>query len=188
MKREDVKNKIPGITEEQLNWIMQENGSDINREKTAAAALQTQLDNANAQLKTAQDGLKAFEGKKKPEEYEAELTKLKADMQTQADGFAFDNALNTAIMSKKGRSVKAVRALLDLDALKGSKDRTTDINKALEDAVKTNPWAFGDAKDDSQNGAGTYSTGAEHGDPMHGSDDTDSVEAAFKDLNPTIKI
>ena len=23
MKREDVKNKIPGITEEQLNWIMQ---------------------------------------------------------------------------------------------------------------------------------------------------------------------
>ena len=31
MKREDVKNKIPGITEEQLNWIMQENGNDVNR-------------------------------------------------------------------------------------------------------------------------------------------------------------
>ena len=37
MKREDVKNKIPGITEEQLNWLMQENGSDITREKNAAA-------------------------------------------------------------------------------------------------------------------------------------------------------
>lgn len=36
MKREDVKIKIPGITEEQLNWLMQENGTDINREKTAA--------------------------------------------------------------------------------------------------------------------------------------------------------
>ena len=33
MKREDAKNKIPGITEEQLNWLMQENGSDITREK-----------------------------------------------------------------------------------------------------------------------------------------------------------
>ena len=33
MKREDVKNKIPGITEEQLNWLMHENGADINREK-----------------------------------------------------------------------------------------------------------------------------------------------------------
>ena len=40
MKREDVKNKIPGITDEQLNWIMQENGADINREKSAATALQ----------------------------------------------------------------------------------------------------------------------------------------------------
>ena len=105
MKREDVKNKIPGITEEQLNWIMQENGNDVNREKAAATALQAQLDNANAQLKTAQDGLKAFEGKKKPEEYEAELTKLQADMKAQADGFAFDSALNTAILGKKGRSV-----------------------------------------------------------------------------------
>lgn len=56
----------------------------------------------------------------------------------------FDSALNTAILGKKGRSVDAVRALLDLDALKGSKDRTTDINKALEDAVKANPWAFGE--------------------------------------------
>ena len=53
MKREDVKNKIPGITEEQLNWIMQENGNDVNREKAAATALQAQLDNANAQPRTA---------------------------------------------------------------------------------------------------------------------------------------
>lgn len=186
MKREDVKNKIPGITEEQLNWIMQENGNDVNREKAAATALQAQLDNANAQLKTAQDGLKAFEGKKKPEEYEAELTKLQADMKAQADGFAFDNALDTAILGKKGRSVKAVRALLDVDSLKGSADRSADIAKALDEAAKANPWAFGE--DAGQTSAGTYSTGAAHGDPMHGEDDTDPVEAAFKTLNPTIKL
>ena len=103
MKREDVKNKIPGITEEQLNWLMQENGADINREKSAATALQTQLTAAQTQLKTAQDGLAAFDGKKKPEEYEAELAKLQADLKAQADGFAFDNALDTAILGKKGR-------------------------------------------------------------------------------------
>lgn len=186
MKREDVKNKIPGITEEQLNWIMQENGNDVNREKAAATALQAQLDNANAQLKTAQDGLKAFEGKKKPEEYEAELAKLQADLKAQADGFAFDNALDTAILGKKGRSVKAVRALLDVDSLKGSADRSADIAKALDEAAKANPWAFGE--DAGQTSAGTYSTGAAHGDPMHGEDDTDPVEAAFKTLNPTIKL
>ena len=187
MKREDVKNKIPGITDEQLNWIMQENGADINREKSAATALQTQLDNANAQLKTAQDGLKAFDGVDVAGLQE-QVTKLKADMKAQAEGFAFDNALNAAIMSKKGRSVKAVRALLDLDTLKGSAERSTDIAKALDDAAKANPWAFGDVQDGEKKNAGTYSTGAEHGDPMHGEDDVDPVEASFKAMNPNIKI
>ena len=100
MKREDVKNKIPGITEEQLNWIMQENGNDVNREKAAATALQAQLTAAQAQLKTAQDGLKAFDGVDVAG-LQAQVTKLKADMQAQADGFAFDNTLNTAILGKK---------------------------------------------------------------------------------------
>lgn len=136
MKREDVKAKLPGITDEQLNWLMSENGADINREKTVAEQFKTQFENAQAQLKTAQDGLAKFDGKKTPDEYEAELTKLRGDMQAQADGFAFDSALNTAIMGKKGRSVKAVRALLDVDGLKSSKDRTTDIDKALEEAAK----------------------------------------------------
>ena len=185
MKREDVKNKIPGITEEQLNWIMQENGADINREKSAAAALQTRLDNANAQLKTAQDGLKAFDGVDVAGLQE-QVTKLKADMKAQADGFAFDNALDTAILGKKGRSVKAVRALLDVDGLKGSADRTADIAKALDEAAKANPWAFGE--DAGQTGAGRYSTGAAHGDPMHGDGETDPVEAAFKAMNPNIKL
>ena len=183
MKREDVKNKIPGITDEQLNWIMQENGADINREKSAAEQYKTQLANANAQLKTAQDGLAAFDGKKKPEEYEAELAKLKADMKAQAEGFAFDNALDAAIMGKKGRSVKAVRALLDLDALKGSADRSTDIAKALDDAAKANPWAFGE---DGAAGVAVVSTGAEHGAPP--ANDSDGVEAAFKSLNPELNL
>lgn len=131
MKREDVKAKLPGITDEQLNWLMSENGADINREKTVAEQFKTQFENTQAQLKTAQDGLAKFDGKKTPDEYEAELTKLRGDIQAQADGFAFDSALNTAIMGKKGRSVKAVRALLDVDGLKSSKDRTPPTSTRL---------------------------------------------------------
>ena len=181
MKREDVKNKIPGITDEQLNWIMQENGADINREKYAATALQTQLDNANAQLKTAQDGLKAFDGVDVAGLQE-QVTKLKADMKAQAEGFAFDNALNAAIMSKKGRSVKAVRALLDLDALKGSADRSTDIAKALDDAAKANPWAFGEGQ------AAGYPILKDGGTPNHVPSQPDGVLAAFTKLNPNLKV
>ena len=103
MKREDVKNKIPGITDEQLNWIMQENGNDVNREKSAATALQTQLTAAQAQLKTAQEGLAKFDGVDVAA-LNAQVAKLQADLKTQADGFAFDSALNTAILGKKGRT------------------------------------------------------------------------------------
>ena len=138
MKREDVKNKIPGITDEQLNWLMQENGADINREKSAATALQTQLTAAQAQLKTAQDGLAAFDGKKKPEEYEAELAKLQADLKAQADGFAFDNALDTAILGKKGRSVKAVRACWTWTA-EGSADRTATSQRRWTKPLRQTP-------------------------------------------------
>ena len=181
MKREDVKNKIPGITDEQLNWIMQENGADINREKSAATALQTQLDNANAQLKTAQDGLKAFDGVDVAGLQE-QVTKLKADMKAQAEGFAFDNALDAAILSKKGRSVKAVRALLALDALKGSADRSTDIAKALDDAAKANPWAFGEGQ------AAGYPILKDGGTPNHVPSQPDGVLAAFTKLNPNLKV
>ena len=78
--------------------------------------------------------------------------------------------------------------LLDLDTLKCSADRSTDIAKALDDAAKASPWAFGDVQDGEKKNAGTYSTGAEHGDPMHGEDDVDPVEASFKAMNPNIKI
>ena len=120
MKREDVKNKIPGITDEQLNWLMQENGSDITREKSAAAVLQAQVDSLTTQVATAQDGLKAF-GEHKPEDFVAaqqQITQLQQQMKEQADGYAFDSALNGAIRDAKGRDVKAIRGMLDLDRLK----------------------------------------------------------------------
>ena len=156
MKREDVKNKIPGITDEQLDWLMQENGSDITREKSAANALQ-------AQVATAQDGLKAF-GAHKPEDFAAaqqQIAQLQQQMKEQADGYAFDSALNGAIRDAKGRDVKAIRGMLDLDRLKSSKDRGADIQAALKALAEEKAWAFEAAE---PNATGMIvNTGAEHG-------------------------
>ena len=186
MKREDVKNKIPGITDEQLNWLMQENGADINREKSAATALQTQLNNVTAQLKTAQESLAKFDGVDVAGLQE-QVTKLQADLKTQAEGFAFDNALDTAILGKKGRSVKAVRALLDVDSLKGSADRSADIAKALDEAAKANPWAFGEDTPTPAPAPG-YPVLPGGGEPRHLPSEKDGVTAAFMDRNPGLKI
>lgn len=141
MKREDVKQKIPGITDEQLQWLMDENGADVTREKKRAGDLQAELDTAKAQLKTAQDGLAAFDGVDVAD-LKGQIAKLQGQLADQADSFAFDSALDGAIRDAHGRDVKAIRGMLDVDALKASKDRTADIKAALDALTKEKAWAF----------------------------------------------
>ena len=90
MKREEVKNKIPGITDEQLDWLMGENGRDVTAEKTKAANLQTQVNDLTTQLNTAKDGLKAVEGVDVAD-LKGQITKLRGQLSEQADCFAFDS-------------------------------------------------------------------------------------------------
>ena len=185
MKREEVRSHIPGITDEALKWLMDENGADINREKARAETLQKQLDAATGQLQTVQDQLKAFDGKDVAA-LEAQVAKLTQDLKDQADGFAFDTTLDGAIRDAKGRNVKAIRGMLDLAALKGSKDRSADIKTALDSLAKENPWAFEPAAEQPGTGV-TVSTGGEHG-AGGGAGNDDGVAAAFASLNPTLKL
>ena len=62
MKREDVKARIPNITDEAMTWLLDTTGAELTREKNRAADLQKQLDAANAQLSDVQEKLKAFDG------------------------------------------------------------------------------------------------------------------------------
>lgn len=191
MKREDVKNHIPGITDEALKWLMDENGADINREKAKAEAIQKQLDTATGQLATVQEKLKAFDGID-VDRLKGESDKLRQEIADLKDGWAFDSLLDGAIRDAKGRSVKAIRGMLDLDTLKTSKDRSADIKAAIEGLVKENPWAFETAPSGSEGGAGgkpsaTFSTGGEHGAGGSASEE-DGVAAAFAALNPDLKL
>ena len=62
MKREEVKAKIPDITDEQLDWIMRENGNDINAEKSNTSQVMGDLLTARNTIKTLRDAAKSFEG------------------------------------------------------------------------------------------------------------------------------
>ena len=153
MKREEVKNKIPGITDEQLDWLMGENGRDVTAEKTKAASLQGQI------------------------------TKLQGQLTDQADSFAFDAALDGAIRDARGRDVKAIRGMLDVAALKASKDRTSDIKTALDALVKDKAWAF----DAAPGGYPNVKDGGEAAARGKGGM-VDGVEAAFASMNPNLKV
>ena len=191
MKREDVKAHIPNITDEAMTWILDTAGAELTREKNKAADLQKQLDAANSQLSGVQEKLKAFDGID-VDKLKGESDKLRQEIADLKDGWAFDSLLDGAIRDAKGRSVKAVRGMLDLDALKASKDRSADIKAAIDGLVKESPWAFDTAPAGGDGGAGgkpsaTFSTGGEHGTGGSAGEE-DGVVAAFAALNPELKL
>lgn len=147
MKREFLQNfKVgdAGLSKEIIDAIMEENGRDIETTKSKYAdydAIKEQLANAN---KTIEDfkgmdvaGVKkaAEEWKQKAEQAERDATARIADMEFQA-------ALDGTIQTFKGRNAKAVKALLDVDALKASKNQAEDIKAALEGLKKENGYLF----------------------------------------------
>lgn len=191
MKREDVKARIPNITDEAMTWLLDTTGAELTREKNRAADLQKQLDAANTQLSEVQEKLKAFDGVDVAQ-LKGESDKLRQQIADMKDGWAFDTALDGAIRDAKGRNLKAIRGMLDLDALKASKDRSADIKAAIDGLVKENPWAFETASSGSEGGTGgkpsaTFSTGGEHGAGGSAGEE-DGVAAAFAALNPDLKL
>lgn len=165
MKRDDVKAKFPNMTDEDIQWLMDQHGASLTREQAKVTAIQAQLDTANAQLQTAQDGLKAFEGVN-VDDLKSQITKLQQDLDAQAADFAFNNELDAAIRTANGKNTKAIRGMLDVEALRSSKNRAEDIKSALEALVKSDPWAFGAAAPAASPAAGgmTVQTGGGHGD------------------------
>ena len=62
-------------------------------------------------------------------------TKKLADME-------FSSVLDSAIAGSKAKNAKAVRALLDIDTLKASKNQSDDIQKAIEEVRSQNDYLF----------------------------------------------
>ena len=85
---------------------------------------------------------------------------------------AFDGTLKDAITAAKGRNDKAIRALLDVEALKASKDQTADIKKALEKLKEDSGYLFESEETPPPYAAGTGTGG---GRPATG---LDAIRAA----------
>ena len=163
MHRDFLKNLKVGdqpLPKEIIDLIMAENGKDVS----AALKKANAGDNGGADGKTfTQEDVNRIvserltkerekvqnEGSKDTEQLQAEIDRLKGELDNQAKAhkqqlsdMAFDHTLNNAIKEAKGRDSKAVRAMLDLDALKGSGDHGAAIKAALESLQKGNGWLF----------------------------------------------
>ena len=137
--------KDMGLTDEQIEQIMQENGKDITREQGVANTYKTQLD-------SVEEKLKAFDGVD-VKDLQGKITTLTNDLNTTKSTYAaqiadmqFTSTLEGKISALKPRNAKAVMALMDIDSLKKSKNQDTDITAALEAVKKDNGYLFEETK------------------------------------------
>ena len=162
MKRADL--EVLGLEKEVVDKIMAMNGTDIEAEKTKFT---DELESYKGQLATAKEQLDKFKDVD-PQELNSTIEKLKKDLADQAANFEaekanalFNDSVKEAIKGLGGRNDKAIMAMLDLDALKASKNQTEDIKKALDAVKESDAYLFG--KDEPINNfvGGTGGSGGE---------------------------
>ncbi len=132
------------------------------------------------QLKTATDGLKAFEGVD-VDELKGKITKLTNDLeekdkewQGKVETMEFDRSIDDAIKSAKGKNAKAIKALLDLEKLKSSSNRDVDVKAAIEAVAKDNDYLF-----ETEDKPGKYAAGSGKSG-VDGSKDSPVIQAFKK--------
>lgn len=141
MKTEELKSH--GLTEEQIAFVMSENGKDVKREKDRADTYKSQLDTAN-------ETLKGFEGVDVAE-LKTKIATLTSDMATQAENHRkqlaerdFNDLVSKYAGKYKARDVKAVMPFLDTEKLRQSKNQNEDIKAAFEAVKKDKSYLFED--------------------------------------------
>ena len=126
--------------------------AEHQREMEAAKKPFADYEALKSQLTAAKEGLKAFEGVdvQNLRGQVEKLTRELADQETQHKArlaeLEFDSALKEAVTAAGGRSAKAIRALLDVDALRQSKNQEADIRTALEGLKKESGYLFEEEK------------------------------------------
>lgn len=136
MKTEEL--KAQGLTDEQISFVMAENGKDIGKVQKKLDDMTSDRDNEKNRADTAEETLKKFEGvdveaikteladwQKKAKDAEADYNKKIADRD-------FNDLLKESITSANGINHKAITALLDIDTLKASKNQKEDIASAIK--------------------------------------------------------
>ena len=149
MKREFLQNLKVGdqpLSKEVIDAIMAENGRDIEAAKKPFedyGTVKQQLADAQKALKDIQDkGTDLETAQQKAQEWENKYNQAIEDHKKELADRDFNALLEGAITGAKGKNAKAITALLDVNALKESKNQEADIKAALEALKKDSGYLF----------------------------------------------
>ena len=168
-----------GLEQDVIDKIMAENGKDIATEKAKTTKAEGERDNFKDQLATATESLEKFKDVD-PTAMQSEIDKLTQQLKDKDAEYAakeadriFSDTIKEAIKTAGERNEKAVMAMLDMDALKASKNQSEDIKKALETVKESDAYLFG-SDEPFKNPVGA--TGSSSGS---GTDTTSAIWAAM---------
>lgn len=136
MKREELERL--GLTKEQIDSVCDLNNKDVQPLKDDLQKAQDDLKVAQDKVTTTEEALKKFDGVD-PEKLNQQISDLQNKLEQKDSEHAkaladrdFEDLIKEAIGEAKGRNTKAIRALLDVDALKASKNQKNDVAAALK--------------------------------------------------------
>lgn len=148
------------------------------------------LTNAEDKVKTLTESLDKFKDVN-VEELSKTVTDLKEQLKKKDDDYAaqiadrdFSEIVKDSIAKANGKNAKAIKALLDIDTLKGSKNQSKDIEdaiKALSEA-EDSKMLFGEPDPTVVSKTTPIGQVTKPGETLSG------VEKAFLDRNPGLKL
>lgn len=139
---DDQKTKIVAAVNENYKTI-----NDYEKQKTKIETLENSLAETKEALKKF-DGVDAEKLKSEIADLTQKIEDTKNDYESKIAERDFSDKIDKAIAGAKGKNAKAIKALLDIDAIKSSKNQDKDLEsalKALADA-EDSKMLFGEAE------------------------------------------
>ena len=159
MKTEDLKNQ--GLTDEQISFVMSENGKDIEKFKTENETNKTELKSVKEQLKSANETIESYKNmniediKKSADDYKAKFEQSENERKSEIEKLKLTHAIDNALTKAGAKNLNAVKATLDLSNVKLDGDKLLGFDDLLKNSKEQDGYLY----DDVQQSQGTGSTG-----------------------------
>lgn len=161
MKREFLKEL--GLTDEQIDKIMAENGGDIQREQEKLNEKVKELEIVNGQLKEANKTIKSYKDmdidkiKQSSAEWEEKYNKAMGDLKTERES----NLLDKLLSAVNTHDADVVKGLLKKEELVFKDDNVLGLDKQIETLKKDKPYLF--KEDEGAKKTPTFTSSAKSG-------------------------
>ena len=137
MRRSELKNL--GLEADVIDTILEMNGDDINREKAKARKFEDEVKDLKSQLGDTAD-VKKIEAER--DSWKSKFENLEKQNKAEKEEKEFNDFLKSNFDEFKVKDEVSVKANLDFEKIKASKDRTKEIKEQLTNVQKEKSYLF----------------------------------------------